>query len=75
MRVECPYNRKLGQVESKQNNVMKSHLPLLLKRKVYNQYLLLVQTNGSEIWSIIKSSNEKWTKGDRENNVWCNIER
>ena len=35
----------------KQHIVMKDNLPLSLKKKVYNQFIKLILTYGSETWS------------------------
>ena len=49
----------------KQNSVMKSKLPLSLKRKVYNQCILPVLTYGSETWSITKGMERKLRSAQR----------
>ncbi len=43
----------------KQNLVMNSNLPLSLKRKVYNQCILLVLMYGSETWRFTKKLERK----------------
>ena len=55
----------------RQHNVMISNLPLSLKRKVYNQYILPVLTYGSEIWNLTQALEQKlqYLKGNGENNV------
>ena len=38
----------------RQHNVMKGNIPLLLKRKMYNECFEPVLTYGSETWSLTK---------------------
>ncbi len=49
----------------KQNLVMNSNLPLSLKRKVYNQCILPVLTNGLETWRLTKESERKLRSAQR----------
>ena len=43
----------------KQHNVIKSNLPPSLKKKPYDQYILLVLTYGLETWSVLKMVEQK----------------
>ncbi len=49
----------------KQNPVMNSNLPFSLKRKVYNQCILLVLTYGSETWRLTKELERKLRSAQR----------
>ena len=49
----------------KQSSIMKSNLPLSLKRKVYNQCVLPVIIYGSETWSITKHLERKLRSAQR----------
>ena len=49
----------------KQSSVMKSNLPISLKRKVYNQCILPVLTYGSETWSLTKVLERKLQSAQR----------
>ena len=49
----------------RQNNAMKSNLPLSLKGKAYNQCILPVITCGSEIWRLAKSMERKLQSAQR----------
>ncbi len=44
---------------------MNSNLPFSLKRKVYNQCILLVLTYGSETWRLIKELEKKLRSAQR----------
>ena len=49
----------------KQNEIMKSKMPLSLKRKVFNQIVLPVLTYGSETWSLTKALEHKLVRTQR----------
>ena len=60
--LENEIKRRIGMGWSafgKQSSVMKSNLPIALKRKVYNQCILPVITYGSETWSLTKELERK----------------
>ena len=64
----CEIKRRIGMGWSafgKQSSIMKSRLPLSLKRKVYNQCILPVLTYGSETWSITKNLERKLRSAQR----------
>ena len=43
----------------REDNIMKSYLPLSLKRKVYNQCIPPILTYGSETWIVTKNLERK----------------
>ena len=49
----------------RQNNILRSSLPLCLKRKVFNQCILPVMTYGSETWTLTKSLERKLVSAQR----------
>ena len=65
---ESEIKRRIGMGWSafgKQSSVMKSNLPIALKRKVYNQCILPVMTYGSETWSLTKELERKLQSAQR----------
>ena len=69
---------------NKNRDIMKSKVPMCLKRKVYNQCVLTAMTYGSQTWAITKRMQERLrvtqrsmeramvgtTRRDRKTNVW-----
>ena len=69
---------------NKHRYIMKSQLPMCLKRKVFNQCVLTTMTYGSQTWAITKRMQERLqvtqrsmeramvgvTRRDRKTNVW-----
>jgi Reverse transcriptase (RNA-dependent DNA polymerase) len=69
---------------NKNRDIMKSKIPMCLKRKVYNQCVLAAMTYGSQTWAITKRMQERLritqrsmeramvgtTRRDRKTNVW-----
>ena len=49
----------------KQSDIMKSKIPLSLKKKVFNQLILPVLTYGSETWSLTKAMERKLVSTQR----------
>lgn len=69
---------------NKNRDIMKSKVPMCLKRKVYNQCVLAAMTYGSQTWAITKRMQERLrvtqrsmeramvgtTRRDRKTNMW-----
>src|SRR5271156_6020993 len=69
---------------NKNRDIMKSKLPMYLKRKVYNQCMLTAITYGCQTWAIAKRMQERLritqrsmeramvgiTRRDRKSNIW-----